>query len=168
MRDSPGFNRRPEVLTGSSEEEAGGSRRTLGTRRPPEDLAFLTLLDMLTEISEWLEKHPREVVPLACRNFQGLSTDLHKYLVTCIQNIFGDMLCPRREVPTLRLLWARSQQVIIFCEDEDTLSWHRELSTGVRYWWGNKVKVQELIRYLEGMKSSGRPGTWSYSCTGPD
>ncbi|XP_062941333.1 PI-PLC X domain-containing protein 1-like [Cynocephalus volans] len=114
--------------------------------------------DTLTEISEWLEKHPREVVPLACRNFQGLSTDLHKYLVTCIQNIFGDMLCPRGEVPTLRLLWARSQQVIIFYEDEDTMSRHRELSPGVCYWWGNKVKVQELIRYLEGMKSCGRPG----------
>ncbi|XP_062940498.1 PI-PLC X domain-containing protein 1 isoform X1 [Cynocephalus volans] len=114
--------------------------------------------DTLTEISEWLEKHPREVVLLACRNFQGLSTDLHEYLVTCIQNIFGDMLCPRGEVPTLRQLWARSQQVIIFYEDEDTVSRHRELWPGVPYWWGNKVKVQELIRYLEGMKSCGRPG----------
>ncbi|XP_062941162.1 PI-PLC X domain-containing protein 1-like [Cynocephalus volans] len=120
--------------------------------------------DTLTEISVWLEKHPREVVPLACRNFQGLSTDLHKYLVTCIQNIFGDMLCPRGkicpfpEVPTLHLLWARSQKVIIFYEVEDTVSQHRELSPGVCYWWGNKVKVQELIRYLEGMKSCSRPG----------
>ncbi|XP_062940499.1 PI-PLC X domain-containing protein 1 isoform X2 [Cynocephalus volans] len=62
------------------------------------------------------------------------------------------------EVPTLRQLWARSQQVIIFYEDEDTVSRHRELWPGVPYWWGNKVKVQELIRYLEGMKSCGRPG----------
>ncbi|XP_008589381.1 PREDICTED: PI-PLC X domain-containing protein 1-like [Galeopterus variegatus] len=113
--------------------------------------------DTLTEISEWLEKHPREVVLLACRNFQGLSTDLHEYLVTCIQNIFGDMLCPRGEVPTLRQLWAQRQQVIIFYEDEDTVSRHRELWPGVPYWWGNKVKVQELIRYLEDMKSCGRP-----------
>lgn len=51
--------------------------------------------DTLTEISEWLEKHPREVVILACRNFEGMTDDLHEYLATCIKNIFGDMLCPR-------------------------------------------------------------------------
>lgn len=51
--------------------------------------------DTLTEISEWLEGHPREVVILACRNFEGMTEDLHEYLVTCIKNIFGDMLCPR-------------------------------------------------------------------------
>ncbi|PNJ90375.1 PLCXD1 isoform 6, partial [Pongo abelii] len=43
--------------------------------------------DTLTEISEWLEQHPREVVILACRNFEGLSEDLHEYLVACIKNI---------------------------------------------------------------------------------
>ena len=51
--------------------------------------------DTLTEICEWLEGHPREVVILACRNFEGMTQDLHEYLVTCIKNIFGDMLCPR-------------------------------------------------------------------------
>lgn len=51
--------------------------------------------DTLTEISEWLESHPREVVILACRNFDGMTAELHQYLVTCIKNIFGDMLCPR-------------------------------------------------------------------------
>ncbi|XP_071462365.1 PI-PLC X domain-containing protein 1 isoform X3 [Marmota flaviventris] len=57
--------------------------------------------DTLTEISEWLEQHPREVVILACRNFEGMTEDLHEYLVACIKNIFGDMLCPRgvRRVP---------------------------------------------------------------------
>ncbi|XP_022348386.1 PI-PLC X domain-containing protein 1-like, partial [Enhydra lutris kenyoni] len=51
--------------------------------------------DTLTEISEWLESHPREVVILACRDFEGMTDGLHEYLVTCIRNIFGDMLCPR-------------------------------------------------------------------------
>ena len=51
--------------------------------------------DTLTEISEWLQSHPREVVILACRNFEGMTEDLHEYLVGCIKNIFGDMLCPR-------------------------------------------------------------------------
>uniref|UniRef100_A0A8C9J102 PI-PLC X domain-containing protein 1 n=1 Tax=Panthera tigris altaica TaxID=74533 RepID=A0A8C9J102_PANTA len=51
--------------------------------------------DTLTEISEWLESHPQEVVILACRDFDGLTDNLHEYLVACINNIFGDMLCPR-------------------------------------------------------------------------
>lgn len=51
--------------------------------------------DTLTEISEWLQSHPREVVILACRNFEGMTEDLHEYLVGCIKNIFGDTLCPR-------------------------------------------------------------------------
>ena len=49
---------------------------------------------MLTEISEWLENHPQEVVILARRNFKGVMEDLHEYLMGCIKNIFGDMLCP--------------------------------------------------------------------------
>ena len=44
--------------------------------------------------SEWLENHPQEVVILACRNFKGVIQDLHEYLMGCIKNIFGDMLCP--------------------------------------------------------------------------
>lgn len=51
--------------------------------------------DTLTEISEWLERHPREVVILACRGFEGLTEELHEYLVACVRNIFGHMLCPR-------------------------------------------------------------------------
>ncbi|EHH62636.1 hypothetical protein EGM_21035, partial [Macaca fascicularis] len=66
----------------------------------PVVLKWSVTQDTLTEISEWLERHPREVVILACRNFEGLSEDLHEYLVACIKNIFGDMLCPRGDVPT--------------------------------------------------------------------
>lgn len=67
---------------------------------PPLRLSHKGLLatpaqDTLTEISEWLEGHPREVVILACRNFEGMTEGLHEYLVGCIKNIFGDMLCPR-------------------------------------------------------------------------
>ncbi|XP_064133922.1 PI-PLC X domain-containing protein 1-like isoform X2 [Loxodonta africana] len=113
--------------------------------------------DTLTEISEWLEKHPREVVILACRNFEGMTEDLHEYLVTCIKNIFGHVLCPRGEVPTLRQLWARGHQVVISYEDEGSVSRHGELWLGIPYWWGNKVKTGDLIRYLELMKSVGRP-----------
>lgn len=47
----------------------------------------------LTEILEWLENHPQEVVILVCRNFKGMMET--QYLMGCIENILGDMLCPR-------------------------------------------------------------------------
>ncbi|CAD7681688.1 unnamed protein product [Nyctereutes procyonoides] len=62
------------------------------------------------------------------------------------------------EVPTLRQLWARGQQVIVSYEEASVVSRHAELWPGIPYWWGDQVKAQELIRYLERMKSCGRPG----------
>ncbi|XP_004867358.1 PI-PLC X domain-containing protein 1 isoform X2 [Heterocephalus glaber] len=136
--------------------EPGGSRRNLHFVH----MVYTTALveDTLTEISEWLQQHPREVLVVACRNFEGLGEDLHEYLVTCIKNIFGAALCPRGEVPTLRQLWARGQQVLLSYEDEATVARHPELWPGIPYWWGDQVKSQALIRYLETMKSCGRPG----------
>ena len=63
-----------------------------------------------------------------------------------------------QEVPTLRQLWARGQQVIVSYEEASVVSRHAELWPGIPYWWGDQVKAQELIRYLERMKSCGRPG----------
>lgn len=113
--------------------------------------------DTLTEIAEWLQSHPREVVILACRNFEGMTCELHDYLAGCIVNIFGDMLCPSGEVPTLRQLWAREQQVIVSYEDEATVSRYDQLWPAIPYWWGNAVKTDVLLRFLETMKGQGRP-----------
>ncbi|XP_052024431.1 PI-PLC X domain-containing protein 1 isoform X2 [Apodemus sylvaticus] len=113
--------------------------------------------DTLTEIAEWLQSHPREVVILACRNFEGMTTELHDYLVGCIMNIFGDMLCPSGEVPSLGQLWAREQQVIVSYEDEATASRYDQLWPAIPYWWGNAVKTDVLLRFLETMKGHGRP-----------
>lgn len=63
-----------------------------------------------------------------------------------------------QEVPTLRQLWARGQQVIVSYEEASVVSRHAELWPRIPYWWGDQVKAQELIRYLERMKSCGRPG----------
>ncbi|XP_028633216.1 PI-PLC X domain-containing protein 1 isoform X2 [Grammomys surdaster] len=114
--------------------------------------------DTLTEIAEWLQSHPREVVILACRNFEGMTRELHDYLVGCMVNIFGDMLCPSGEVPTLGQLWARGQQVIVSYEDEATVNRYDQLWPAIPYWWGNAVKPEVLLRFLETMKDHGRPG----------
>ncbi|XP_066103137.1 PI-PLC X domain-containing protein 1-like isoform X6 [Saccopteryx bilineata] len=62
------------------------------------------------------------------------------------------------EVPTLRQLWARGEQVLLSYDDEGTVRRHGELWPAIPYWWGNQVKPEKLIRYLEHMKSYGRPG----------
>ncbi|XP_038612952.1 PI-PLC X domain-containing protein 1 [Tachyglossus aculeatus] len=113
--------------------------------------------DTLTEISEWLQQHPKEVVILACRNFEGMTASLHQYLVSCIKNIFGDTLCPRGEFRSLQQLWKEGYQVIVSYEDEETVSGHGELWPAAPYWWGDKVKADDLVRYLEARKDDGRP-----------
>ena len=77
----------------------------------------------------------------------------------------GTRMIPPQEVPTLRQLWARGQQVILSYEDEASVRRHAELWPGIPYWWGNKVKPRDLIHYLERMKSCGRPGK-CLPCTG--
>ncbi|KAF3815737.1 hypothetical protein GH733_016276 [Mirounga leonina] len=64
----------------------------------------------------------------------------------------------KRDLPTLNQLWSRGQQVILSYEEESVVSRHGELWPGIPYWWGDQVKAQELIQYLERMKSCGRPG----------
>ncbi|KAB0338552.1 hypothetical protein FD754_024494 [Muntiacus muntjak] len=119
----------------------------------------------LTEISAWLENQPLEVVILTYRNFQGMMEDLHEYLMGCIKNISGDMLCPHglsrgqrlpmllAEVPTLCQLWSHGQQVILSYKDETSMSQHEELWPSIFYWWGNQMKPRDFIHYLEHMKS---------------
>lgn len=130
----------------------------------PQNLHFVHMLyttvlveDALTEVSEWLERHPREVVVLACRRFEGLDAALHEHLVSCARTVFGALLCPRGEVPTLRQLWARGQQVLLSYEESGVVARHPELWPAIPYWWGNQVKAKKLIRYLEGRKRGGRP-----------
>ena len=50
------------------------------------------------------------VIP-ECRNFEGMMEDLQEYLMGCIKNIFGDMLCPREVSRSHRLpmLWQQGQ-----------------------------------------------------------
>lgn len=130
----------------------------------PRNLHFVHMLytallveDTLTEVSEWLERHPREVLVLACRGFEGLGPALHDYLVSCLQTIFGGMLCPRGEVPSLRQLWARGQQVVLSYEEEAAVGRHPELWPGIPYWWGDRAAPKKLVRFLERKKAQGRP-----------
>ncbi|XP_032645337.1 PI-PLC X domain-containing protein 1 isoform X2 [Chelonoidis abingdonii] len=113
--------------------------------------------DILWEILKWLQAHPQEVVILACRNFDGLTKELHNHLISCIKNIFHSKLCPKDVVPTLRNMWTYRYQVIISYEDVTEVMNHHELWPAIPYWWGNKTAARDLIQYLERMKKNGRP-----------
>lgn len=48
--------------------------------------------------------------------------------------------------------------MLLSYEDECTVGRHPELWPGIPYWWGDQVKPEKLIHYLERMKRCGRPG----------
>ncbi|XP_034036500.1 PI-PLC X domain-containing protein 1 [Thalassophryne amazonica] len=117
----------------------------------------LTVQTVLTEIKEWLDAHPREVVILSFSHFLGLNQELHMLLLTNIRNIFTSKLCPKKEVLTLRNLWALGYQVIVSYE-HTMASCHSELWPHIPYWWANKCKAEALIEEFEHRKQHGRPG----------
>ncbi|KAB0338680.1 hypothetical protein FD755_025183 [Muntiacus reevesi] len=115
--------------------------------RIPQPVCRVAVLgeNTLTEILAWLENQPLEVVILTYRNFQGMMEDLHEYLMGCIKNISGDMLCPHGEVPILCQLWSQGQQVILSYKDETSMSQHEELWPSIPYWWGNQNSSPSLV-----------------------
>lgn len=43
-----------------------------------------------------MESHPKEVVILACRHFEGLSDALHHFFICNLKKLFGAKLCLRQ------------------------------------------------------------------------
>ncbi|KAL6052898.1 hypothetical protein STEG23_015066 [Scotinomys teguina] len=113
--------------------------------------------DTLTEVSEWLELHPREAVVVALRGFEGLTWQLHDYLAGCVRDIFAGALCPRGAIPTLRQLWSRQQQVLVSYEEADTVERHAWLWPAIPHWSRGRAGSRGLLGYLESMKDCGRP-----------
>ncbi|KAK2498048.1 hypothetical protein MC885_021554, partial [Smutsia gigantea] len=100
-------------------------------------LVYTTALveDTLTEVSDWLEQH----LGRHDRGPARVTDHLHP------EHLWGHAVSPR------------GQQVFVSYEDECTVSWHGELWPRIPYWWGDQVKPEELIHYLECMRSRGCP-----------
>ncbi|XP_075901417.1 PI-PLC X domain-containing protein 1 isoform X2 [Nelusetta ayraudi] len=116
----------------------------------------LTVETVLTEINEWMDAHPKEVVILSFSHFLGLNPELHGLLLTTLHNIFTSKLCPKTEVLTLRNLWRSGFSVIVSYEHSIT-SCHSELWPHIPYWWANKCKAEALIEAFEHRKKHDRP-----------
>uniref|UniRef100_H3AXN3 Phosphatidylinositol specific phospholipase C X domain containing 1 n=1 Tax=Latimeria chalumnae TaxID=7897 RepID=H3AXN3_LATCH len=117
----------------------------------------VTVQETLQDIARWLKTHPKEIIILDCKHFQGMDKELHKHLIQSIKNIFGFRICPKTENPTLRNLWKSSYQVIVSYENIIAVKYD-ELWPAVPYWWANTSDPQALVQYLEKQKERGRPG----------
>ncbi|XP_057696453.1 PI-PLC X domain-containing protein 1 [Corythoichthys intestinalis] len=131
---------------------------------PSSDLYFThilythaTVLDTMWSVASWLESHPKEVVILACRHFEGLTDRLHHFFISAIKKIFGSKLCLRQEASwSLRRLWALGRQVLL-SYDADVASRHAELLPSIPYWWANQRTARAAISFLEWNQQLGRP-----------
>ncbi|XP_028856773.1 PI-PLC X domain-containing protein 1 isoform X2 [Denticeps clupeoides] len=133
---------------------------------PSDDLYFthviytyLTVLDTLQEIATWLDSHPKEIVILACRQFEGLSEKLHETFIHLLKRTFGSKLCPRMATLTLRILWALKYQVFLSYDDQ-AVERHEDLWPPIPYWWANQRSAEGLLCYIEWQKTKGRPGSF--------
>lgn len=143
----------------------------------------LIVLETLSSVATWLDSHPKEIVILACCNFEGIDDNLHKAFIFSLKKLFGSKLCPQNvsfllvqliygeskdnimpyemcppqeSVLTLRSLWASGYQVIL-SYDSNIAVGHQELWPAIPYWWANKRTAQEVISYLDWNKDLGRP-----------
>ncbi|NP_001279563.1 PI-PLC X domain-containing protein 1-like [Callorhinchus milii] len=118
----------------------------------------ITVQEGLTDIRTWLETHPKEVVILGCKNFEGMDKRKHRQLIMMMKNKFRSKICPQTSVEfiTLRNLWASGFQVIISYEDAIAAE-YRELWPSIPYWWANTYNPEQLIQFLDSHKQAGRP-----------
>ncbi|CAI9548225.1 unnamed protein product [Staurois parvus] len=123
---------------------------------------FLTVEEILNEISDWMTKNPKEILILACRNLQSMSPVHHMHLISCIQRIFGSRLCPKYEPPTLRNMWKKGFQVIVSYDNNVALK-KVYLWPSIPYWWANTTNKHSLISFLEKKKALWTT-RWIFCC----
>uniref|UniRef100_UPI00398E4976 PI-PLC X domain-containing protein 1 n=1 Tax=Pristiophorus japonicus TaxID=55135 RepID=UPI00398E4976 len=118
----------------------------------------VTVLETLKEFEHWLKTHPKEVVILACRYFEGMNKQQHHQLIQKIEDIFGYKMCLKTcaALVTLRNLWELDYQVII-SYDNVIANEYPNLWPGIPYWWADTYNAKSLVQYLETQKQIGRP-----------
>ncbi|XP_075056175.1 PI-PLC X domain-containing protein 1 isoform X1 [Mixophyes fleayi] len=128
----------------------------------PSDLYFVhgfytsvTVEEALQEISDWLQRNPREMLILSC-SLLSMSPVQHMHLISCIHRIFGPTLCPKHEQPTLRNMWKQGYQVIVSYDNPIAMK-YEYLWSSIPYWWANTTNKRSLIHFLESKKHKGRP-----------
>lgn len=72
----------------------------ISTRENDDKLYFVhsqfadTIVPILTDIKDFLDTHPQEVIILDCQHFYGFSSETHDHLIDIMLSLFGDKLLP--------------------------------------------------------------------------
>lgn len=72
----------------------------------------------LTEINDFLKKHPKEVIILDFNHFYNFDTESCKSFLKILESSFGlNRFCPRRQATevSLNYMWENSYQIIAIC-----------------------------------------------------
>ncbi|XP_028656882.2 PI-PLC X domain-containing protein 2 [Erpetoichthys calabaricus] len=106
----------------------------------------------LVEINNFLSAHPKEVVFLDFNHHYAMNERHHKYLITMLQEVFGQKLCKTEcvEEITLEYLWEKKYQVLVFyhhpAAEECPYMWP---GNRIPAPWANTTDAYKLIQFLE-------------------
>ncbi|XP_063049930.1 PI-PLC X domain-containing protein 1-like [Engraulis encrasicolus] len=103
------------------------------------------------QMSKWLAEHPKEVVIISCKNFDGMNSDDHQGFITQLMDIFSNKLCPNTETPTLQDCWDKNYQVILSYADEEQAANQEFLWPWpeTNYWAANQFTADGVLEYLK-------------------
>lgn len=107
----------------------------------------------LQEINAFLNQHSKEVVVLDFQHFYQFEYENHHEMLRMVQGVFGNKICYRKRSMieiSLNGLWSDWKQIIIIYR-------HAHMANNHIFWpsyswvtpWPNKLKVDELLEYLD-------------------
>lgn len=118
--------------------------------------------EFLNEINLFLCEHPEEIVILDFQHFYEFQAHNHEKMIHMILNIFGSKICRRQRrirENTIDKLREYGNQILIIYRHHTTRDNDIFWPSGI--WptpWPNKVKVNELIDYLNKGLSARKDG----------
>ncbi|CAB3253166.1 unnamed protein product [Arctia plantaginis] len=110
----------------------------------------------LTQVKEFVDKHPGEVVILDCQHFYGFTPRHHQMLMRYLLNLYGARLVPRQldlRAITLNYLNRLKMQVIVVYRNESVYAttefWQPQMLPSP---WPRQDSVNGLINFLENVR----------------
>lgn len=90
------------------------------------------LQETLSSVATWLDSHPKEIVILACCNFEGIDDNLHKAFIFSLKKLFGSKLCPQNvSFLLVQLIYGESKDNIMPYETYRALHRNQSWPCGV-------------------------------------
>ncbi|KAJ0174751.1 hypothetical protein K1T71_009859 [Dendrolimus kikuchii] len=110
----------------------------------------------LTQVKEFVDTHPGEVVILDCQHFYGFEPDDHQRLMRYLLNMYGPRLVPRQlnlQSITLNSLSRLRQQIIIVYRHQSVYAtgefWQPQMMPSP---WPQQDRISGLLSFLENVR----------------